>query len=337
MTREASAEDDDLVKGGGPRAAPRLTIGIPVFNESENLPELVRRLDAVLTNLGGGPHEFLFIDDGSVDGSAEWIEEAATSDSRIRLVCFSRNFGHQAALTAAIDRAEGDALVLMDADLQDAPEAIPRFVDEYRRGFDVVYAIRVGRKEGPFLRSCYRLFYWLMARLSDTPLPEGSGDFGLLSRRAVEALRLHREQHRYLRGLRVLVGFRQLGIEVEREARHAGTSRYGFRGLVHLALNGLFAFSVVPIRLATLIGGFAIGGSLLYAIYVLWARLVLQQAPQGFTTLILAMVFLAGVQLLFLGIIGEYVGRIYQEAKGRPLYIVDRHIGWTETADTEPA
>jgi dolichol-phosphate mannosyltransferase len=305
-----------------------LTIGIPVYNEIDNLPELVRRLDAVLSELGGGPHELLLVDDGSADGSADWIEEAAGRDPRIRLVRLSRNFGHQAALTAAIDHARGDALVLMDADLQDAPEAIPRFVAEYERGYDVVYAIRVARKEGALLRSCYRLFYWLIARLSDTPLPEGSGDFGLLSRRAVEALRLHREHHRYLRGLRTLIGFRQVGLEVEREARHAGTSRYGFRGLVRLALNGLFAFSVVPIRLATLIGVFAIGGSLVYTAYVLWARLVLQQTPQGFTTLILAMVFLAGVQLLFLGIIGEYVGRIYEEAKGRPIYIT--HDGGDE-------
>ena len=215
----------------------------------------------------------------------------------------------------------------MDGDLQDAPEAIPRFLAEYRRGFDVVYAVRVDRKEGLLLRSCYRLFYWMMAKFSDTPLPQGSGDFGLLSRRAVMAIRQHREQHRYLRGLRALVGFRQTGIQVEREARHAGTSRYGIRGLVRLALDGLFAFSVVPIRLATWIGFLAICGSLLYSAYALWARLVLEQTPQGFTTLILAMVFLAGVQLLFLGIIGEYVGRIYEEAKARPIYIVDRVVG----------
>lgn len=305
----------------------RLTVAIPVYNELDNLDELVRRLDAVLSGLHGGPHGILFVDDGSTDGTTAWLAATAERDPRIRFVRLSRNFGHQAALTAAIDHADGDAVVLMDGDLQDAPEAIPRLIAEYERGFDVVYAVRIARKESALLRGCYRLFYWIMARLSQVPLPEGSGDFGLLSRRAADALREHREQHRYLRGLRAAVGFRQTGIEVEREARHAGTSRYGLSGLVRLALDGLFAFSVVPIRLATLIGFGAIAGSLVYSVYVLWARFFLQQTPQGFTTLILAMVFLAGVQLLFLGVIGEYVGRIYQETKGRPLYIVDRIVG----------
>lgn len=315
---------------------PRLTVAVPVYNEIENLPELLRRLRAVLSEMDGGPHEMLFVDDGSTDGTPDWLEKAAERDERIRLIRLSRNFGHQAALTAALDHADSDAVVLMDGDLQDAPEAIPRFVAKFEQGHDVVYAVRVDRKEGLLLRSCYRLFYWLMARLSDTPLAEGSGDFGLLSRRAVLALREHREQHRYLRGLRALVGFRQIGMEVEREARHAGTSRYGLRGLLRLALNGLFAFSVVPIRLATLIGAGAIGGSLMYSAYVLWARFILRETPQGFTTLILAMVFLAGVQLLFLGIIGEYIGRIYEETKDRPLYIVDRSVGEAErTGDSE--
>jgi dolichol-phosphate mannosyltransferase len=311
----------------------RLTVAVPVYNELENLDELVERLDTVLSGLHGGPHRILFVDDGSTDGTTAWLVAAAERDSRIRLVRLSRNFGHQAALTAAVDHADGDAIVLMDGDLQDAPEAIPRLIAEYERGFDVVYAVRVERKESALLRGCYRLFYWLMARLSRVPLPEGSGDFGLLSRRAADALREHREQHRYLRGLRAAVGFRQVGIEVERGARHAGTSRYGLSGLVRLALDGLFAFSVVPIRLATLIGFVAIAGSFVYSLYVLWARFFLQQTPQGFTTLILAMVFLAGVQLLFLGVIGEYVGRIYEETKRRPLYIVDRVFGSEPPSD----
>lgn len=310
------------------RPAPRrVTVAIPVFNESGNLDELLSRLMTVLDRLEDGPHSVLFVDDGSDDDTLARLEAASDSDPRISVIGLSRNFGHQTALTAALDHADGDAVVVMDGDLQDRPEAIPDFLREYEHGYDVVYAIRVDRKEGAILRGCYRVFYWLMARLSSTPLPEGSGDFGLLSRRAVLALRRHREQHRYLRGLRALIGFPQIGVEVERDERFAGTSRYGFRGLLKLAFDGLFAFSVVPLRAAVLLGLVAIGGSLVYAGYAVWVRLAGDGSPQGFTTLIIAMIFLAGVQLLFLGIIGEYVGRIYQEAKSRPLYVVSSRAG----------
>lgn len=304
-----------------------ISVAIAVYNERESLDELVRRLGAVLDDLPGGPHSVLFVDDGSTDDTLARLRELSAVDSRISVLALSRNFGHQAALTAALDHVDGDAVVLMDGDLQDAPEAIPELVRKFEEGYDVVYAVRVGRKEGPLLRVAYRVFYWLMARLSSTPLPQGSGDFGLLSRRVVEALRLHREQHRYIRGLRALVGFRQTGLEVERAPRHAGTSRYGLTGLFKLALDGLFAFSVAPIRAAAALGALAIAGSTVYTIYVLWARLVRHTTPQGFTTLIIAMVFLAGVQLLFLGIIGEYVGRIYHEAKDRPLYLIAETYG----------
>lgn len=300
-----------------------LTIAIPVHNESAGLDELMRRLDGILAQLGTGDKRILFVDDGSTDDTLARLRSLRSPHARVSVIALSRNFGHQAALTAALDHADGDAVVVMDGDLQDAPEDIPVFLDHYERGYDVVYAIRVERKEGMLLRSCYRVFYRMMTKLSSTPLPEGSGDFGLLSRRVVTALRQHREQHRYLRGLRMWVGFQQIGVEVERRERHAGKSQYGLRGLIRLAMDGLFSFSIVPIRLALLVGLIAIGGSLLYAVFALWARLVQQQSPQGFTTLVLAMVFLAGVQLLFLGVIGEYVGRIYEETKGRALYIVD--------------
>lgn len=299
-----------------------LAVAVPVYNESENLEELFRRLGAVLDRFDRGPTSVLFVDDGSSDDTLERLEARCALDARLSVISLSRNFGHQAALTAALDNVDADAVVVMDGDLQDRPEAIPDLLRRYEEGYDVVYAIRTDRKEGPLLRACYRLFYWLISRLSSTPLPRGSGDFGLLSRRVVEALRLHREQHRYIRGLRALVGFRQVGVEVERDLRKAGESRYGLVGLVRLAFDGLFAFSVAPIRAAAMVGALAIGGSVIYAVYVLWERLVRHTTPQGFTTLILAMVFLAGVQLLFLGIIGEYVGRTYQEAKGRPIYVV---------------
>lgn len=308
----------------------RVTVAIPVFNERENIRELVRRLSAVLDTVGPGPHSILFVDDGSTDGTGAVLEELRVEEQRISVISLSRNFGHQVALTAALDHAAGDVVVVMDGDLQDRPEAIPTFLREYERGYDVVYAVRVRRKEGLLLRSCYRAFYWLMTRLSSAPLPEGSGDFGLLSRRAVAALSLHREQHRYIRGLRALVGFKQIGIEVERDARHAGDSRYGFVGLLRLAFDGLFAFSVAPIRAATLLGALAVIGCLLYTGFAVWAKLAGRGTPQGFTTLIVAMVFLAGVQLLFLGVIGEYVGRIYEEAKSRPLYLIESKRGFPD-------
>lgn len=304
-----------------------LAVAIPVHNESGNVAELIHRLNDVFSSLSLRSSQILFVDDGSDDDTLARLQAFAASDPRVTVIALSRNFGHQAALTAALDYVDADAVILMDGDLQDAPEDIPLLLAEYERGYDVVYAVRTKRKEGILLRTSYRTFYWLMRRLSSTPLPEEAGDFGLLSRRVVETLRRYREQHRYLRGLRTWVGFRQVGVEVERRTRHSGSSQYGMTGLLALAVDGLFSFSTIPIRMASLGGIVAILGSVSYAGYALWAKFFLEQTPQGFTTLILAMVFLAGVQLLFLGVIGEYVGRIYEEAKARPLYIVDTIVG----------
>jgi dolichol-phosphate mannosyltransferase len=215
----------------------------------------------------------------------------------------------------------------MDGDLQDAPEEIPRFLEKHFEGYDVVYAQRTRRKESWVLRACYFLFYRLVARLSDVRLPLDAGDFGLMSRRVVEHLRRMPEHHRYLRGLRSWVGFRQTGIEVERAGRHAGQSKYGFLRLLKLASDGLFAFSIVPIRAAAMLGAFTVALSMLFALYSIFAKLVLSGSPKGFTAEVLLITFLSGVLLFFLGIIGEYVGRVYEEVKGRPLYIVGRLIG----------
>ncbi len=304
----------------------RLSVAIAVHNEESVLPELVRRTLAVLDGLNGGPHELLFVDDGSTDRTMALVEEAAAKDSRIVLVSLSRNFGHQAALSAALDHVTGDATVVMDGDLQDAPEIIPKFIERFRDGYEVVYARRIGRKEPWPLRLCYFLFYRIMAKLSDIRLPLDSGDFGLMSRRVVEQLRQMPEHHRYLRGMRSWVGFRQGEVLVERSERHSGTSKYGFLRLLRLAADGIFAFSIVPIRAAALLGAAAILGSSLYGFYALYAKLVLQRSPQGFTALLLLITFLSGTVLFFLGVIGEYVGRIYEESKGRPLYIVSRVI-----------
>lgn len=300
----------------------RLSVAIPLHNEETVLPELLRRTLAILDALPGGPHELLFVDDGSTDRTVSLVHAAAEHDPRIVLVTLSRNFGHQAALSAALDHVTGDAVVVMDGDLQDIPEAIPNLVERFREGFDVVYAQRTGRKEAWPLRLSYFLFYRLMARLSDVRLPLDTGDFGLMSRRVVDEIRRMPEHHRYLRGLRSWVGYRQTGVAVERSERHSGKSKYGFLRLLKLAADGLFAFSIVPIRAAALLGGTAIAASMLFGFYAVLQKVVFHKSPQGFTALLLLITFLSGVFLFFLGVIGEYVGRIYEETKRRPNYIV---------------
>jgi glycosyltransferase involved in cell wall biosynthesis len=215
----------------------------------------------------------------------------------------------------------------MDGDLQDVPEVIPEFVEKFREGCDVVYAQRVRRKEPLALRFCYFVFYRMMATLSDIRLPLDSGDFGLMSRRVVEEVRKMPEHHRYLRGMRSWVGFRQTGIEVERAERHSGKSKYSVMRLMKLAFDGIFAFSIVPIRVAALFGALVMFLTSIYVIYAIYAKFALQRSPQGFTALLVAVTFFSGTLLFFLGVIGEYVGRIYEETKARPQYIVGRTVG----------
>ena len=305
----------------------RLSVAIPIHNEESVLLELLQRLRAVLDRMAGGPHEIVFVDDGSTDRTFDLLAEAAKEDERIVVLSLSRNFGHQAAITAGLDHVSGDAAVVMDGDLQDAPEIIPKFVEKYQQGYDVVYAQRVRRKEPLALRICYFVFCRMMATLSDIRLPLDSGDFGLMSRRVIEEVRKMPEHHRYLRGMRSWVGFRQAGIAVERAERHSGKSKYSIMRLVTLAFDGIFAFSIVPIRAAALFGAFVMFLSSLFAIYSIYIRVFLHKAPQGFTALIVAITFFSGVLLFFLGVIGEYVGRIYEEIKARPQYIVSRTVG----------
>jgi polyisoprenyl-phosphate glycosyltransferase len=308
-------------------STPRLSVAVPVHNEEAILPELLRRLDAVLSAVPGGPHELVFVDDGSSDRTFDILAEAAARDSRILAISLSRNFGHQAALSAALDHVSGDLVVVMDGDLQDPPEAIPRLLEAQRDGYDVVYARRVGRKEAWMLRLSYFFFYRLIAAVSNIRLPLDAGDFALLTRRVVENLRAIPEHHRYLRGLRAWVGFRQIGVPVERAERFAGQSKYGPIRLLRLALDGLLGFSMAPLRAASLLGLAAIVGSLGYATYAVYVKLFSGKTPTGFTALIVGVTLLSGVQLLVLGIIGEYVGRVYEETKGRPSYIIGRMAG----------
>jgi dolichol-phosphate mannosyltransferase len=305
----------------------RLSVAVPIHNEETVLPELLTRLGDVLNGIQGGPHEIVIVDDGSTDRSYAILEQAARQEPRILALSLSRNFGHQSAISAALDNVSGDATVVMDGDLQDVPEAIPQFVEKYLEGYDVVYAQRVRRKEPWPLRLCYFVFYRLMASLSDIHLPLDSGDFGLMSRRVVEEVRRMPEHHRYLRGMRSWVGFRQTGIAVERAERHSGNTKYSISRLVKLATDGIFAFSIVPIRAAALLGALAMLVSLIYAVYALYIKIFSQRSPQGFTGLLVTVIFLSGMILFFLGMIGEYVGRIYEETKGRPQYIISRRAG----------
>ena len=264
-------------------APPRVSVAVPLYNEEAGVAELLRRVGDVLSAVPGGPHEIVVVDDGSADRTLALLEAAAARDHRLVVISLSRNFGHQAALTAALDHVTGDVTILMDGDLQDPPELIPEFLERYAHGYDVVYAQRTHRKEAWWLRASYFLFYRMLRRLSSVAVPVDAGDFGLLSRRVVEQLRLAPERQRFLRGLRSWVGFRQVGIPVERDERPTGQSKYSLRRLLGLAFDGIFAFSIVPIRAAALLGVAAIALSGVFALYALYAKLALQRSPQGFT------------------------------------------------------
>ena len=305
----------------------RVTIAIPIHNEEEVIPALLQRVGAVLDGTPGGPHELLLVDDGSRDRSLALLEEAARRDPRITVVVLSRNFGHQAALTAAFDHARGDVMLLMDGDLQDPPEALPALLARLDEGYDVVYVRRTRRKEPFWLRASYHVAYRVIASLSRIALPADAGDFAVLSRRAIDAVRDLPERQRYLRGLRSWVGFKQTGLEVERAARAAGVSKYSLRRLLGLALDGAFAFSTAPLRFIGVAGGLTLLGSIAFSLFAIYAKLVLGRSPQGFTALTVLGTLVGGMILLSLWIIGEYVGRIYEEVKRRPVYLVDRIVG----------
>lgn len=302
----------------------RLSVAIPLYNEQDVLPELLRRVNAVLDSVPDGPHEIVIVDDGSSDRTPALLEAAANTDPRLVVITLSRNFGHQAALTAALDHARGDVVVLMDGDLQDPPEAIPTFLAQHGAGYDVVYAQRTQRKESWPLRISYFLFYRLLFWLADLRLPLDAGDFGLMSRRVVDQIKSAPEHNRYLRGLRVWAGFKHIGVPVERDARFAGKSKYSTLKLLRLASDGIFAFSIVPLRAAAVVGAVAITLSIAFALYALYAKVVLDRSPAGFTAITILVTFLSGVNILFVGVIGEYVGRIYEEVKARPVYVVER-------------
>lgn len=267
--------------------------------------------------------EVVLVDDGSRDTTAVLMQQLALTDSRYQCVFLSRNYGHQIALTAGIDSATGtEALFIIDGDLQDPPELLTEFYQKYQEGYDVVYAVRKKRKENLFKRTAYSLFYRLMRSISYVDLPLDSGDFSLISRRVADVLKQMPEESRFIRGMRSWIGFRQIGVEYERDARLDGESKYSFGMLQRLAYNGIFNFSEYPVKLITRMGMFTIGVAVIYLIQTLIKRFIYHDVPQGFTALLFVIVLFSGVQLIALGLIGEYVLRIFFQAKGRPLYVV---------------
>jgi len=298
------------------------SIVVPVFNELENIPELYRRLRATLDSVGE-TWELVLVDDGSTDGSTERIRELAAKDKRVRPVIFARNFGHQVAITAGWDYARGDAVVIMDADLQDPPEVIPELIARWREGYEVVYAVRAEREgESWFKKATASLFYRLIYRITDVKIPLDSGDFRLLDRKVVEVLKTMRERHRFPRGMAAWVGFRQIGVAYKRAVRYSGETKYPFKKMFRLALNAITGFSYFPLQLATYFGFLSAGISIVAIPVVIVMRLTGSQAFLGQASTLIAVLFLGGVQLISLGVLGEYIGRLYDEAKGRPLYIV---------------
>lgn len=299
----------------------QFSLVVPIYNEEGNIPELYRRVTTVMDGLAE-PYELDFVDDGSRDRSLELLRELAGSDPRVRVICLARNFGHQRAVSAGLDHARGQAVIVLDGDLQDPPEVVPQFVAKWREGFEVVYAVREKRKERLLKRMAYHSFYLLLRGLSRVEIPLETGDFCLMDRRVVDALVALPERNRFIRGLRSWVGFRQIGLAYERDARHAGKPKYTFRKLVSLALDGLISFSYLPLRLATMLG-FAVSVlSLLAAGYYLVKRLTVGLQPPGFATLVVLLLFLSGVQLITIGVIGEYIGHVLEEVKARPTYVL---------------
>lgn len=303
--------------------SPVLSIVAPIYNEADNLSELYRRVCEVMDSTGES-WELLLVNDGSTDSSAEMIQQLASQDGRVRPIIFARNFGHQIAVTAGLDYSCGQAVVIIDADLQDPPEVILDLIAKWREGFEVVYAIRSEREgEGWFKLVTASLFYRMIVKITDVKIPLDAGDFRLLDRKVVNVLNQMRERHRFLRGMSAWVGFRQVGVPYKRAARLAGETKYPFRKMFRLAINAITGFSYFPLQLATYVGFFSAGISILSIPVVIALRLWGSQAPLvGQATTLIAVLFLGGVQLISLGILGEYIGRLYDEAKGRPLYIV---------------
>jgi glycosyltransferase involved in cell wall biosynthesis len=303
---------------------PTFSIVIPVYNEKENLPELYRRSREVLDSTGE-PWELVMVDDGCSDGSTQIMLKLSEEDPRVRPIIFARNFGHQIAVSAGLDYSRGRAVIIMDADLQDPPEVMLDLIARWREGYEVVYAVRSEREgETWFKTFTASLFYRLIFKITDVKIPLDTGDFRLLDRKVVDVLKKMRERHRFLRGMAAWVGFKQVGVPYKRAARFAGETKYPFSKMFRLAVNAITSFSYFPLQMATYVGFIAAGLGIIAIPVVVVVRLAGNHGFLGQASTLVAVLFLGGVQLISLGVLGEYVGRLYDESKGRPLYIVSR-------------
>ena len=306
-----------------------LSVVVPCFEEEAVLPESHRRLAAVLAGVPELDFELVYVDDGSRDATLDLLRELQHADPRIRVLALSRNFGHQIALTAGIAETAGDAVAVIDADLQDPPELIPRMLERWRRGADVVHGVRAGREgETAFKRWTARVFYRFFDLVADVSMPLDAGDFRLMDRKVVDALLAMPERDRFMRGMTAWTGFRQEHVSYHRRSRTAGETKYPFRKMLRLAVDGILSFSLVPLRMAVWAGFLAAGIAMSGILYALVVRLFTDTWISGWAALFIAILFLGGVQLVLIGVLGEYLGRIYTEVKRRPLYLVKERLGF---------
>ena len=304
-----------------------ISIIIPIYNEEKIISELYKRLVESLKSYDGN-YEVIFVNDGSTDNAFSMLKTLCKNDINIKIIDLSRNFGHQLAITSGIDFATGDAIILMDGDLQDPPELIPKLIEKWKNGFDVVYTIKTSRKENFLKKLAFKLFYKLMQRFSSIAIPMEAGNFSLMDKKVFETLKTMKEKNRYIPGMRAWIGFKQIGIEFAREDRFAGKPQMTFSRLIKLAFDGIFSFSNIPLRFATYLGFVSAVISFLGIVYVLYSKVFTDKAISGWASTIVAILFIGGMILLTLGIIGEYIGRIYDEIKNRPMYLIKEKIGF---------
>lgn len=300
-----------------------VSVVIPIYNEEENIPILYERLTQVLSHVDLD-YEIVFVDDGSTDHSVSMLYQITETDPRLILVELARNFGHQVAISAGLEFARGKGVIIMDADLQDPPEVLPGFIAKWQEGYDVVFAIREERKESWIKKAAYKYFYRILKKIASIDIPLDSGDFCIMDRRVVDEIVRLPERNRFVRGIRSWIGLNQVGLAYERDPRNAGKPKYTFTKLIYLALDGLVSFSFIPLRIITMVGMSVSFFSLGMAVFYLIKKMFFSLNPPGFATLIVSIFFFAGTQLTMLGVIGEYIGRIFEEVKQRPLYILKR-------------